>query len=442
MMNLQNDFTKNNKLLQEHLKIWDQKILPFLPDGLEEAAAQSGVLQRKRGIHSVYDLLKIFFLYACSQLSFRILPAAACALGIASVSDTALRKKFAKSAPFLHEVLHAMLKKWNLSPIENLPDRVKNVLLVDASIVRQTGIDQEQERIHLCYSLNQNRMKQIKVTDHHTAESLSHFEFRKGDLVMGDTGYGTAQNFIYAQEQKADVILRINPGSFCLYDADGEKKSLVSLLKQADEQGCLIMDISGFCRYQKKTGFVRVIAEKLPEEQAREARKRKQKKASKNQSKIKQDTLFCAGWVVVITTLGAEYSGEEILYLYRCRWQVELLFKRFKQSFCITTAKAGSKQYAETMILLQLIIWIITEQQVYMCECFLKEKREEEKIIYSTYEKCKVVFEQIKAILCLSWGLFIDLTDEANMRYLSQRKRWRNNQNEEFHMVILPGLFA
>ena len=32
-----------------------------------------------------------------------------------------------------------MLTKWNLSPIENLPDGVKNVLLVDASIVRQTG---------------------------------------------------------------------------------------------------------------------------------------------------------------------------------------------------------------------------------------------------------------------------------------------------------------
>ena len=44
-------------------------------------------------------------------------------------------------------------------------------------------------------------MKQIKVTDHHTAESLSHFEFRKGDLGMGDTGYGTAQDFIYAHEQ-------------------------------------------------------------------------------------------------------------------------------------------------------------------------------------------------------------------------------------------------
>ncbi len=75
---------------------------------------------------------------------------------------------------------------------------MKNIFLVDASIIRQTGICQEQERIHLCYSLNQNRMKQIKVTNHHTAESLSYFTFEKGDLVMADAGYAAAQNYIYA----------------------------------------------------------------------------------------------------------------------------------------------------------------------------------------------------------------------------------------------------
>jgi len=441
-MNLQNDSTKTDKFLQEHLNMWDHKIRPHFPDNLDETAAHSGALKRKRGFHSVYDLLKIFFLYACSSLSFRVLAAAACALGISSVSDTALRKKFSKAAPFLHEVLHAMLSGLFSHPAGSLPDGVKNVLLVDASIIRQTGIRQEQERIHLCYSLNQNRMKQIKVTDHHTAESLSHFTFEKGDLVMADAGYGTAQNYIYAQEQQADVILRVTPKTFCLYDADGEKTSLVSMLKQAEEQGERMMDVFGFCRYKSKTGFVRVVAQKLPEGQAEKSRKRKRRKASKNQKTITQDTLFCAGYVVVITTLGAEYSGEEILHLYRSRWQVELLFKRFKRNFSITVEKAGSKQYAETMILLQLIIWVIAERQAFLCECYLKEKTEEEKTVYSTYENCRIAFEQIKTILCLSWGLFIDLTKEEYIRFLSQQKRWRNNQNEEFHTAILPGLLA
>ncbi len=187
-----------DKFLQEYLKIWDYKILPHFPDNLNETAAQSGALQRKRGIHSVYDLLKLFFLYACSSFSFRFLAVAACALGISSVSDTALCKRFSKAVPFLHEVLHTMLSSLFSNPASALPHRVKNIFLVDASIIRQTGICQEQERIHLCYSLNQNRMKQIKVTNHHTAESLSYFTFEKGDLVMADAGYATAQNYIYA----------------------------------------------------------------------------------------------------------------------------------------------------------------------------------------------------------------------------------------------------
>ncbi|RAZ94897.1 hypothetical protein DK853_32805, partial [Klebsiella oxytoca] len=64
---------------------------------------------------------------------------------------------------------------------------------------------------------------QIKVTDHHTAEALSHFQLKKGDLVMADAGYGTAQNYIYAQDRQADVIVRITPKNFCLYNEDNEK---------------------------------------------------------------------------------------------------------------------------------------------------------------------------------------------------------------------------
>lgn len=441
MMNFQDDFTKINTLLQAHLNLWDNKILPHLPENLEELAQQTGALSRKRGIRSVQDLLKILFLYACSSLSFRILAVAACALGISDISDTAWRKRFSNAVPFLQEILHQMLSKL-FHPSSASPEEFKNVLLVDASVIRQQGAGQEQQRIHLCYSLNQNRMKQVKVTDQHTAESLTHFSLKKGDLVMADAGYGTAQNYIYAQEQQADVIIRITPGRFCFYDADGQKISLVSLLKTADEQNMEMVDIFGYCKYKNKTGHVRIIAQKLPENQAQKARKRKKRKASKNQNQITQDTLFCAGYIVVITSLGVEYCGEEILYLYKSRWQVELLFKRFKQSFSITSIKTGNTKYAEALVLMQLILWVITEQQSFMCECCLKEKTENEKTIYSTYEKCKIAFEQIKEILCLPWGLFMDPINEVYIRFLAQRKRRRNNQNEEFHTTILPGLLA
>ena len=436
-MNLQNDFNKLDSKIQEVFENWDNKILPHLPQQMDEMAKRTGALHRKRGVCSSIGLLRILFLYACSNFSFRILAAAACALGISVISDTAWRKRFSKAAPFLREILHSLLSAFLPAADISAFDGVKNVLPADASVIRQNGKQQHQQRIHLCYSLNENRMKQVKVSDQHTAESLAHFSMKKGDFVLADAGYGTAQNFIYAQEQGADVILRIMPKNFCLYDAQGEKISLTALMKEAEEKHMEWTDGFGYCKYKGKTGFVRITAHRLPDGQAAKARKRKTRKASKNQRRIQAETLFSAGWITVVTSLGAEYSGEEILHLYRSRWQVELLFKRFKQNFSIHTIKAGGSAYAETETLLWLIIWTIAERQSFQAECCLEEKRERS---YSVYEKCKITFIQVTDILRLSWSLFVDLTDKKYTRYLSKKQRWRIDQNDEFHSVVLPGL--
>lgn len=117
------------------------------------------------------------------------------------------------------------------------------------------------------------------------------------------------------------------------------------------------------------------------------------------------------------------------------------MFKRFKQNFAMTQIKAGSSSYAETEVLLWLILWTMTEKQAFLTECCIAEK-EKRRGSYSVYETSKINFLQIKEILCLSWSLFVNLSEEKYFRYLSGKKRRRSNQNEIFHMVILPGLLA
>ena len=440
-MNLLFYSTKSNEKLQEVSQTWEKEILPHLPQNLETLAKNSGFLQRKRGISSVVGFLKILFLYAVSGISFRLLAAAACGLGISEISDTAWRKKCIKAVPFLHEVLHEMLSAIFI-PVST-EDTNKQVLLLDASIIRQTGKKQHQQRIHTCYSLNQNRIQQIQVTDHHTAESLRLFSFCKNDIVLADAGYGKAGNYAYAMKQECDVILRITPNQFSFFDTDRKKSDISALLKEMEEKKGNSMEWFGFCQYEKEWYPVRMIAQKLPAEKAAQSRKRKQRKAQKNSSKIKETTLFYADYVILITSLGVEYDREEILFLYRSRWQVELLFKRFKQNLSILTLRAGSEAYAEAVVLLWLLIWILTEKQVFLTERFLKEKEDEqERIFYSCWELCRVAFFQTKEILCMSWSLFVDFKNEKLQRYLSPSKQHRINQNQDFHTNILPGLMA
>lgn len=94
------------------LKKWNTKILPHLPKDLDELANKIGVIERKCGINSFADLLKILFLYTCSKISFRILAFVACVLGISNISNTAWRKQFSKSVLFLREILYSMLSSF------------------------------------------------------------------------------------------------------------------------------------------------------------------------------------------------------------------------------------------------------------------------------------------------------------------------------------------
>lgn len=82
------------------------------------------------------------------------------------------------------------------------------------------------------------------------------------------------------------MILRITQKNFCLYDAQGEKISLTALMKEAEEKHMEWIDVFGYCKYKGKTGFVRVIAHRLLDGQVAKARKRKTRKASKNQHRM------------------------------------------------------------------------------------------------------------------------------------------------------------
>ncbi len=289
MMNLQTHSTKLTPSLQEVFALWNKNILPMLPDHLERISQQHQLFQRKRVVTSSLDLLCMFFLFASSGISLRMLSVAASSLGIATMSDTAWRKKLLASLSFLHQVLQLLLQKLfpNTSSYQQ-----RKVLLVDGSLVRLQGKQHHQERVHLCYSLTENRMHQIKVTDYHITETLSIFDFSPQDIILANSGFGTVNNYAVTLQKKADVILRISPKRFPLFDAEGNQLDMDSLLKEAEKKKEPILEFFAYCKEGKQWHLVRVVAQRLPKEKAQQAQERKRKKAQKNQSQLQKDTLF------------------------------------------------------------------------------------------------------------------------------------------------------
>jgi hypothetical protein len=96
---------------------------------------------------------------------------------------------------------------------------------------------------------------------------------------------------------------------------------------------------------------VRLLAEKLPESVARERRRKARQVAKRRGTICSQHHLVLQEWSLFITNVPADWlSFDQILILYRVRWQIELLFK-----LCKSQAKlACIGQWCPERILCQL----------------------------------------------------------------------------------------
>lgn len=81
----------------------------------------------------------------------------------------------------------------------------------------------------------------------------------------------------------------------------------------------------------------RLIAVRVPETVAAERRKRvKESARSRRHSQLKAETLELCDWTILVTNLDSEaLTVSEALCLLRLRWQIELLFKLWKQSLSL-----------------------------------------------------------------------------------------------------------
>jgi Transposase DDE domain len=337
---------------------WESEVEPRLPTELEVQAKKLGALQRKRGLSSAAQLLRALLAYALCAPSFRRVGAWAVLIGLADLSEAAWRKALRRASDWLAWLLGELLAVPPHS--EWLGQRVGGrVLAIDGTALRQVGGSGDDWRLHTAYDLRAGRLSQVSVTDEHSAESLAHSRLQAGDVVVADNGYGYRRSVALVVQQQADGVFRITPATFPLQDADGEAVDVQVWLRQAGE---VVRSLACWCVYQGQRYAVRLIALQLPAEAAEAARERKRRKASKDGRTLSEATLFCAGWILLITTLpAAQWSASEVLRLYRARWQVELFFKRLKQLLRLALLRCIRSDSVQASIRLVLVAWALQQ---------------------------------------------------------------------------------
>lgn len=183
-------------------------------------------------------------------------------------------------------------------------------------------------KLQLVFDYLNQTLDQLNITegvrsDQGCRKHLSNIS--NNDLMISDLGYFVPSSFKQIDEIGAYFISRYKSDTN-IYDIEtGQKIELLECL-----EGKLFLEREVLLGKEAKIR-VRIICQKLTEEQSI-ARRRKANRLAKSHgytSSRKNQKLL--SWSIFITNVpDRKISAEQVLTIYRVRWQIELLFKLYK----------------------------------------------------------------------------------------------------------------
>jgi hypothetical protein len=321
------------------------------PEEIEESAARTGALTRRRGVRSADDLLRLAMTYSCGGYSLRQSAAYAEALGFAAISDVAVLKRLRHCDVWLAELLAKKL----CERAQVQPSGEFRLRLVDATTVNRPGTHGTDWRLHVAMNLKHAHIDHIELTDAKGGETLTRFAFVPGDLVVADRGYAHRAGLNSVTQAGAHFIVRINWQNVPLENADGSPFDTLGALRTLDEAAPGQFDVH-FRAPRSKPVAARLVGIRRSEPAAAATRKEATAESRKKGRLVDTRTLESAGFFYVLTNVPAEsLTAAEVLETYRFRWQIEMNFKDLKSLLDLKDLPAKDPALARTWLFGKLL---------------------------------------------------------------------------------------
>ena len=270
-------------------------LLRVMPAGYEEACFSTGAIIRKRDIKDPNDLMMLALFHLLTGCSLIEVSEISKLAKLGDISDVAFMKRFSNCNEWFKWILTAIQDTTHGIIHYNVPERLSRyrIMAVDASDVTEKGTSGRIFRLHFALDIGNMQAALYKITSNSTGKHLRNFELADGDLVIADRIYSSVTGIEYCLSKGCHYIARMRANSFKPYSAEGIQLDLLSIALDS-------------------------------------TRKKMKRKESKKQMSFSTSTYTFNEYLVVCTSLDKTITAEEIIELYRYRWQVELYFKRLK----------------------------------------------------------------------------------------------------------------
>jgi hypothetical protein len=308
-----------------------QILLSLFPVNWVELASGTDALKGLRKDKDAENYMRTLLIHIGCGYSLRETVTRAKRANLADISDVALIKRLRKAKDWLHSICVALFEEQGIA-LKNTNDFP--VRLFDATNVKEPGKTGSLWRIHYSVqvpSLTCDFFKLTATKGEGTGESFFQYSIKKGDYIIADRGYSTASGIHHVVSKKAYVIVRVNTSSLPILDLKGQPFPLLKKVTAIKKPGIVTSWNVLIPARSGETIKGRICVIRKTEEAIKLAHEKLKKEAQKKGRSTKSETFEYAKYIVVFSNYPQDcFSEIEILDWYRIRWQVELIFKRFK----------------------------------------------------------------------------------------------------------------
>ena len=347
----------------KHANLLDEEwefLTDFLPLDWREQARSTGALRRARGIASADCLLQLILMHTATGLSLRQTVVRAREQSIADISDVALLKRLRSSEKWLQQLTSQMTEMGDATLLKRLSER-RRIRVVDATTVEEQGGAGTDWRIHYTLCLPDLSCDFFELTDEHGGESYRRVPVSCGDLLLADRGYSNPAGAGAVLARGGDVLVRWNSFSFPLETAEGKPFEALKQLSKLPKRGA--REWAVFFTHQGQRYPGRLCAIRKSALATVRAQEKMRRQARKKQKQVNEEALKLAAFIMVFTTASqTALSTEEVLELYRVRWQIELRFKQLKSLLGLGCLPKYDAQSCRAWIQAKLLCGLLIER--------------------------------------------------------------------------------